>query len=177
VRRSPLFWLILAALGLSVVWYVVTPRRAWERFNRALVTGSESGLEAVIDYPILRDNLKRDLRGAIDVSTQVRAGLPAGDLAGLLIDPMVDAAVTPGGLARLLTGFGMRRDAGAAGEGIFSRAETRFRYRPPSRVDVRVYPEGGSPDDGGIFTFHRSGTTWRLVRIWSDRLARTENPS
>jgi len=174
VRRSPLLWLVLAALTLSVVWYLVTPRRAWERFNRALAIGSEAELEAAINYPILRDNLKRDLRGAIDLRTKVP--LPAGDLAGILIDPMVDAAITPAGLARLVTGFGVRRVAGAEMD-PFGRAVTRFRYRPPSRVDVRVWPEGSSPADGGIFTFQRSGLTWRLVRVWSDRIARLETAS
>lgn len=168
MRRSPLIWLVLAACVLAIAWYVVTPRRTWERFSRGVVIGDQATLQATIDYPILRENLKRDLRRLITIAPGVPDAV--GDLSGILINPLVDASITPEGLGRLIAGFGM----GATNEGRFVPSRTRFAYRGLSRVDVQLWPEDGTPADGGIFTFHRSGLTWRLTRVWSTRIDNSE---
>ena len=45
-------------------------------------------------------------------------------------------------------------------------------------LDVVVSPAGlEQPVNSGIFTLERSGASWRLVRIWSDRLATSAESS
>jgi hypothetical protein len=166
-------WLLLALVLLTGVWYYLTPRRAWDDFLEAIVTGQEARLQATIEFPILRDNLKGDLRAALEGRVQGEAPVLAG-LSGVLIDPLVNATVTPQGLARLVTGFGTRTPHPDEADSLAAGSETSWHYRSPSRVDVRVRARGADPIDAGIFTFQRFGLSWRLVRIWSERLATLE---
>jgi hypothetical protein len=47
---------------------------------------------------------------------------------------------------------------------------TSFRYKSPSRVDVRIRSAESTDANAGVLTFTRSALTWRLTRITSDRL-------
>lgn len=170
-RKWP--WLLLLAVVIGGGWWWVTPRRAWDRFMRALVLADTNTLNDVVDFPALRTNLKDDLRTAIAArANSGRIGVPAA-LSGMLIDPIVDVAVSPEGLTQLVTAFGTRQpapnDIGTAND----RTIVSYRYRSPLRVDVRVRSSNDDNDASGIFTFERSLTSWRLVRVWGDRLAST----
>ncbi len=89
-------------------------------------------------------------------------------LGGAVIDPIVDMIVSPSGLEQLVTSFGTR-DTDLAQQTVVS-----FRYRSLSRVDVHVRSSVDPEREAGVFTFERSGTTWRLSRVWSDRLTSAE---
>ncbi|HRP08226.1 MAG TPA: DUF2939 domain-containing protein [Gemmatimonadales bacterium] len=169
MSRRRYFWLSLLVLGITCTWYWQSPRRAWDRFNRALITGQEGELQAVIDFPILRDNLRADLKAALQARGGRSGGL-AAEVSGALLDRMVGAALTPGSLALTISAFGMREARAEEGPGLIHAARVRYRYRSPSRVDVEVRPEDGEATAGGIFTFERSGISWKLTRIWSERL-------
>lgn len=172
--RQRIFLLGVLLLAVLVgIWYHQAPRRAWDRFNRALILGSEAELYRTVDFPILRDNLKRDLRLAFESNTGSSGGA-IGGMAGVLIDPMVDATLTPQGMARVLTVFGTRRGDPATESSLLQTGRTTFDFRSPSRVDVLVQPTDGEPSAGGIFTLKRSGLTWRVARIWSNRLRESE---
>ncbi len=173
MKQRILLLVLLLGVVLAGVWYHQAPRRAWDRFNRALILGSESELHRTVDFPILRDNLKRDLRVAFE-SGAGTSNAALGGIAGALIDPMVDATLTPQGMARVLTIFGTRRGDPNTESSLLQTGRTSFRYRSPSRVDVLVQPADGEPSSGGIFTLARSGFTWQVVRIWSDRLRQAE---
>lgn len=166
-------WLLLLLVLATGAWYLWSPRRAWDNFLQAIVVGSEADLQDTIEFPILRDNLKRDLRAALEDRVTGDAPLATG-LAGAIIDPLVNLTVTPQGLANLVTGFGTRTPEPGEADSLAAGTVTDFRYRGPSRVDVRVGARGGDPEDAGIFTFRRFGLSWRLVRIWSDQLANLE---
>jgi hypothetical protein len=172
-RRAAIPLLLVVILAAVATWYHQAPRKTWDRFNRALILGSESELHRTVDFPILRDNLKRDLRVAFE-SSSGNSSAALGGLAGALIDPMVDATLTPQGMARVLTVFGTRRGDPATESSLLQAGRTSFRYRSPSRVDILVHAEDAEPSSGGIFTLARSGFSWRLVRIWSHRLAESE---
>lgn len=158
--RRILRWLLPLAVLLIGVWYVTSPRRAWDHFLHAIVTGQESELQATIDFPELRSNLRRDIRTAL----ASRPGVPAA-LTGPLADQIIATAVTPRGLSRLVTAFGTRTPDPTDIDSLEASTVTSFRYRSPSRVEVRIRPTGADPEQSGIFTFSRSGIHWRLTRI------------
>ncbi len=163
--------LLLALLGLGA-WYWFAPRRAYHRFLNAIAFGDAAGLAATVDFPLLRMNLREDLRAGLERTAGTGAGAA---VASGVLGALVDAAVSPEGLSQIVTGFGMREPGEAADDSLTAGAVTSFRLRSPSRMDVILYPEGKTADDGGILTFTRSGLGWRLTRAWSMRLAREVN--
>ncbi len=159
-------WLLALTLLVAAVWFVVTPRRAYNDFRVALLTGSESGLQATVDFPRLRDNLKRDLAPALE---RVGGGIGT-TVGGLLLEQAVNSVLTPTGLSQVVTGFGTIRRSAAEVSDTPGDVVTTYRYKSPSRVDVEVRPAGDPDATAGILTFSRSALSWRLTRITSDRL-------
>lgn len=125
-------------------------------------------LEQVVNYPSVRSHLKSDLRTALETrnGSVPRAATPV--LGAAVIDPIVDMIVSPSGLEQLVTSFGTR-DTDLA-----QRTVVSFRYRSLSRVDVHIRSSVDPEREAGVFTFERSGVTWRLSRVWSDRLTSAE---
>lgn len=159
-----LFWFLALLLVAVGAWMWITPRRTYDRFLRAVAFGDRADLEATVDFPVLRDNLRRDLR------SRLAAGPAriAGEVAASLLGTMVDAAVTPEGLSSIVTGFGTA-PGGVSPDSLHRRTTTSFRYRSLSRVDVRIRPAGDERDGGGVLSFERTGLRWRLVRAWAPR--------
>ena len=161
-------WTLLIALVLTGAWFYWTPRRAYDRFIHAVAFANESELEATVDFPLLRMNLREDLRKGIQV--RAGAGMGAG-AATAMLSGLVEAAVTPEGLSQIVTGFGTRIPGPEAADSLVGNTVTSFRYRALSRVDVVLYPAGKTAEEGGVLTFTRSGLTWKLTRAWSPRQA------
>lgn len=161
-------WTLLTALVLAGVWYYYAPRRAYDRFIRAVAFADEAELEATVDFPVLRMHLREDLRQGIEA--RARTGLGATVVTSML-GGLVDAAVTPEGLSEIVTQFGTRIPGPGAADSLAEKTERSFRYRAPSQVDVVLYPAGKTADEGGVLTFTRSGLTWKLTRAWSPRQA------
>lgn len=145
------------------IWYWQAPRRAWNNMVKALAFQDAPALERLVDFASVRAHLKTDLRTAMAASTP--GGAMAAAIGGVGIDPVVDIIVTPAGMAQLVNTFGTR-DTTAAQHTV-----VRYRYRGVSHVDVHIRSSVDRDDAAGIFTLERSGARWRLVRIWSDRLA------
>ncbi len=161
-------WTLLIALVLTGAWFYWAPRRAYDRFLQAIAFGNASELDATVDFPQLRMNLREDLRKGIEA----RARLGIGATVALsMLGGLVDAAVTPEGLSQIVTRFGTRLPGPDAADSLAGNTVTSFRYRALSQVDVVLYPAGKTAEDGGVLTFTRSGLTWKLTRAWSPRQA------
>jgi|CXWL01.1.fsa_nt_gi hypothetical protein len=159
-------WTLLVVVVLTGAWFYFAPRRAYDRFIQAVAFGNEAELEATVDFPVLRMNLREDLRKGIEARARTGIGATA---AIAMLGGLVDAAVTPEGLSQIVTQFGTRRPGPDAADSLTGKTVTAYRYRAPSQVDVVLYPEGRTADAGGILTFTRSGLTWKLTRAWSPR--------
>ncbi len=166
-------WTLLLALVLTGVWFYAAPRRAYHRFIQAVAFANESELDATVDFPVLRMNLREDLRKGIEARARTGFGATA---AIAMLGGLVDAAVTPEGLSQIVTQFGTRVPGPDAADSLTGNTVTSFRYRALSQVDVVLYPEGKTADAGGILTFTRSGLAWKLTRAWSPRQANGRGP-
>jgi hypothetical protein len=170
--KSGLARLFLAAILITGVWYLWTPRRAWDRFLTAVVMADMPRLQEAVDFPILRSHLRDD----IEASLVRRSGSGLGaTLAAGLVTQMVNVAVTPRGMAQLITGFGTRTPRPGDVDSVEARTDLSFRYRSPSRVDVHLRPAGDDSSAAGVVTLTRSGLTWRVTRISSDRLTNPDD--
>jgi hypothetical protein len=165
--KSRLAKLILAAIVLAGVWYYWTPRRAWDRFLTAVVMADAQRLQATVDFPVLRQNLKDDIGASLTAKSSSGFGAV---IASGLVEQMVNVTITPRGMAQLITGFGTRTPRKGDVDSVQAGSITSIRYRSPSRVEVRIRPADEDDSAAGVVTLSRTGLTWRVTRISSDRL-------
>lgn len=168
-RRSPILFLVAATAVVAIVWFVVTPRRAWKDFLRSLAQQDAQSLAAVVDYPAVRKQAEADLTLALSHQTNGKPGL-APAVRSDLMRAMVDTMVSPNGLLSLVNGFSV-----PAGNG--KPVRTRFHYRSPWHVDILLGGTGSKDTGAGLFTFERKGMHWRLVRASSQRVAELSSGS
>ncbi|HET9133452.1 MAG TPA: DUF2939 domain-containing protein [Gemmatimonadales bacterium] len=152
-------WLLLGLVVLTGIWYVWTPRRAYDRMMRGLVTADEAAIAATVDFPVLRDHLRADLQTAIDGRITAEPSLRA-TLASTMLEPMLQLLLTPSGLAEAVNTLAL---TGPEADSLAASVEPRFRYRGPSTVEVEL---GGTIEDpAGTLTFSRRGIGWQLTRM------------
>ena len=162
-RRSPILWLMAATVVVVVAWFVVTPRRAWRDFLRALAQGDNATLELVVDFPAVRQQAAADLEIAFANQSKGQPGMPE-NVRENLMKQMVNTVASPQGLLQLVNNFSVASPTGQT-------ARTSFHYHGISRVDVLLGGSGSADTGAGLFTFERTGTHWRLVRASSQRIA------
>jgi hypothetical protein len=85
----------------------------------------------------------------------------------MMIDGIVDQAVSPGGITALVRFGGLDRPRA---EEQTSEMVTRMRYEGPSTFVVTARNRRGSPGDTISFVMGRRGRSWRLVRVMVPRL-------
>ena len=102
-------WLILG-LAIVVLLYAASPYYSFWRFTVALRAGDRNQLEEMVDFVSLRKSLKEQLRSKIAPRPKQPAEQKKNDIFGALsagfgprlIDTLVEAYVTPEGLAAFL---------------------------------------------------------------------------
>jgi hypothetical protein len=93
-------WLVLICVFLLLV-YGVSPYFSFWRFTAALRSGDSAALSSRMDFPAIRASLKKQLVARF---TQRKTGHKWwGNLGPTLIDAIVDAYVTPEGIAALIS--------------------------------------------------------------------------
>jgi hypothetical protein len=101
-------WLVFICIVLLLV-YAASPYVAFWRFTVALRSGDTAALNAQVDFPAVRQSLKAQLVAYFSPEKTGEKHIKNKRLAGLvtalrptLIDALVDAYVTPDGLAALI---------------------------------------------------------------------------
>ncbi|MDY0743652.1 DUF2939 domain-containing protein [Paucibacter sp. R3-3] len=168
---------LLAALLLVAFfgspWLAVHEMRAAARAHDAAKLGT------YVDFEKLRESLKRGVQAKLLGSERNEQGEPSAArafgaaVAGALLGPMVDVAITPESLARLLQG---QRPAQAAVGGVVApkseeplvppeALETHFGYEGLNRFIFSVKKKD-SDDEPVDLVFHRDGLFgWKLAEL------------
>ena len=171
-RRSGFSSLMLLAVLFAGVWLYFTPYLAMNQLQKAAKAGDAQAMNELVDFPSLRESVKQNVRSAVSNQVGHRAG-PLGVLGGLLAGavaaPVVDAVVTPDGIAALTEGRSPGR--GHRG-GIDSVAHERSRdvkvKRGYESVDLFVIHFVGKSDgkEKMALVMHRDGLAhWRLTGV------------
>lgn len=180
-------WIGLAAavVALLVGWYAASPFMAMGALQKAAKSGDRDRLEQLVDFPRVRESLKQDFTAGLMAKAQNDASLRDNPFAGLaamfvpaLVDRIVDAAVSPAGIARMQEGQGVASPPGAkpmdrpigsdsqplskpAGKSA-DKPRLAYRYASLNRFKV-VQPTDAGPMN---WVFARQGLFgWRLIRI------------
>jgi hypothetical protein len=159
-------WIVVALL-LAAGYYAGSPYLAVAMMRRAGQEGDYASMNEYIDYARLRENFKGQFNARlVKQVTNGRSDAGTGlALAPLVIDQMIDAFVTPEGVASMLEGA----DAEEAKEGKKFDAKTdepstitQGYVGGLSRFAVRIE----SDDVMTTVIFRRSGfATWKLTEV------------
>jgi hypothetical protein len=106
-KRSPLASLLVLALLFAAVWLYFTPYLALHRLQAAAKSGDTEAMNELVDFPSLRESVKQDITGVVENGIS-HSHNPLAVFGGLLLGrvsaPLVDAVLTPQGIAALTEG-------------------------------------------------------------------------
>jgi hypothetical protein len=106
-KRSSFSTLLVLAVLFAGVWLYFTPYLALNKLQEAAKQGDEQAMAELVDFPALRESVKGNVRSAVEHSVgrdRNPIGVLGGILAGAVAGPVVDAVVTPQGIAALTEG-------------------------------------------------------------------------
>jgi hypothetical protein len=169
VRR--IRWVVIICVVLLLA-YGASPYFSFWRFTGALRSGDSAALNARVDFPAVRQSLKKQLVAYFSPEKTGEKHIKNKRLAGLvtalrptLIDALVDAYVTPDGLAALIADpnavKGMRAPQAAPQSHTFKSVDwskVRYAFFTSPRVFV-VNREGIK------LRFRFTGFGWRLNKL------------
>lgn len=161
---------IAAAVALLLVLagiYFASPFLAVRSLKQAALAADRDAIEAKVDFPAVRDGLKAQMSAAMTARMQSdpeMRGNPFASLGALMmpaiVDRMVEAFVTPDGIAALMRG----RKPGEKG-GANPDIDRNMEYVGLDRFRVRLH-DNRKKEDGPAFLFERRGfASWKLVRV------------
>ncbi len=179
-----LFRAITGAFLLIGLVYVAAPLWAGWQLRQGVKMRNEALLQAYVDWPRLRANLKPRISAAIKENadnSNVVSGTLKRALGSMLSDAAVETLVTPGNLRRILAGraFVLRKPEGASkgqsGPQASDDAEDPDDPMPPKRLRwaffetlTRFRIESVNPRLPGsriVSTLALEGFGWKLVDV------------
>lgn len=172
---------VLLAVG---IWFYATPYLAAYRMEIALRNHDPQTLDGIVDYPVLKDNLRATVEEhlvgrMINDPLQARYTPEGAALAMAIALPMIDALVTPDSLAKLLRGeiprsFPPQASASSSSPLFPSNPATVMSYESFNRFVITTPLQTGTGpsagDDDALPAIHlvlsREGLwTWKLTDI------------
>jgi hypothetical protein len=163
-RRS----VFVAVITVLLLAYLASPYVTLWRFRQVLESNDRSRMERYVDFVAVRTSLKQQLRGKLPPSDPAKkpdlfSGL-VERFAPALIDQLVDAFVTPDGLAALIADPQLAQRAKEKDPSALARAGTADRRLDTSEVRYAFFcgPRDFLVDVQGMklwFSFSR----WRWI--------------
>ena len=166
-------WIGALALVATTGYIAAGPYLAIAQIKTGISERDLEKLNEKIDFPILRQDLKEQLRAkgitvaAHQAQNNPLAALAAG-LATTMVDGIVDSFVTPAGLASLMGGEkpsnkkAGRSDAGGQHGKDHLLENARYAYDSVNKFSVWVPTNDGEEIR---FILQRDGLSWKLVRL------------
>ncbi|HSU12924.1 DUF2939 domain-containing protein [Longimicrobium sp.] len=169
-KRSAFSSLLILAVLFAAVWMYFTPYLAMNRLQKAAKAGDTEALNELVDFPALRESVKTNVRSAVENSVghdrnplAVLGGLLAGAVAG----PLVDAFVTPSGIAALTEGErpGQHRDGQQDGGVRVKNVKVERGYEGMDQFVVHFKDKTDGTEKMAL-VMHRDGLFhWKLTGI------------
>lgn len=165
---------ILAVLGAVILaggaWYWLSPGIALHGLKEAALSGDKDQLNARVDFPAVRDSLKSQFRAVMAAEMAKEKDNPFGALgmafATVVIDPMIDGAISPEGIKAMVANGRMKASA-TADEATPSDGENDVDWQIERQsLDTFVArPTVAQGKQASAMVFQRDGLGWKLVKI------------
>ena len=164
--------LIFAAAGVFLVGLVVAaPYFTVHQMRTAARDHDGEAFSEHVDFPSVRQSLKDQVNAALlsDMASDKVADNPfaamGAALAGVIVDRLVEAYVTPAGISRLMSGESVdASDEGRSSDDFGSNpwSDATMSYESLSKFVVTV---NAGTDSEGRFVLRRRGVGWKLTEI------------
>lgn len=169
-------WTVAAILTVSVIFlaaYAGSPFLAARDFIAAARSGDADKLEASVDFPSVRETLKSQLNAKITQKALTDPEANGSLFAGLsmmfgpaIVDKMVDAYVTPDGMAALLGGNRVSLDKAYKPSPETTDVDYSYEYISLDRFRVKAHAKDKPESSMASLVWERRGLfTWKLVRF------------
>lgn len=163
--------LFMLALFAVAGWLYFTPYMALNKLQAAAEAGDSRALDEMVDFPALRASIKSEVQGAVSRGIQRDGGVFAAmgaAVSGVIVQPVVNAAVTPQGISLLMKGErptdDEARDRRDGDDGWRENVKIGRRYEATDRFIVE-YRDRRSGDERISLVMHREGLRWRLAGV------------
>ncbi|NOT89545.1 MAG: DUF2939 domain-containing protein [Lysobacter sp.] len=174
--------LAIVALGVAFcVWMYFAPHLTVRSMRLAAERGDAEALAAHIDFPALRESVKRQLADAMGERIGGSDGADAfgelgARLATAIADPMIDAMLSPQALSMMFTGGGLALD-GLATAGIrnadgnressrhLPQWQAEMRYEDFNTFAVRLHPDDDAIPPSTLIFKREKLLLWKLSGI------------
>jgi hypothetical protein len=172
--------LVLLGGALIGAWVYWSPRVAARDLRNAAQTGDVEELHRLVDFPIVREHLKADLKvsmmRSIDTTDQSGLGSALGTgFGGMMIDGLVNQVVSPSGIAALVRHGSV--DTASTTSRPAPSMDIRMGYRDLNTFVITTRDLDNPPSDTVNFILRRRGLTWRLVRVAIPQLELNDRPT
>ena len=156
---------VLAAAG---AWFYTGPTRALADIHVALTDRDLQALEARVDFPAVREQVKATIAAELAESAAGSPGEQMGAMLGMaLVGSMIDSFLTPQGLmAMVASGASPQAESAARASGEWQqwmkKGKVSTRFTSLSKAEVALTHES-NPTEVLVVVLELQGTTWRVV--------------
>lgn len=163
---------IVAVVGvLFAIYIAAAPYITVHQMKSAAESHDGEALSEHIDFPSVRQSLKDQMNAMFmkemakdEMKDNPFAALGAA-FAGVMVDKMVEAYVTPAGITQLMAGEKPKPSEGRESDGSSRRkplSDSSMSYESLDKFVVKV--KGGTGEEGR-FVLRRRGIGWKLTEI------------
>lgn len=161
---------------LFVGAYAVSPLFGFYRIQKAAQSGDKDALEAVVDFPATREDLKEQLRTALAINMQKNAELKDNPFAGLglmmataMVDNLVTIYLTPQSISTMISKAQAPKPAANEVKTVEPEStptiNMRYGYVSLNRFRVRAINPEQPAMHLAFLMERRSLVSWKLIRI------------
>ena len=165
---------VLVIIAIVAYWFT-SPYFAVRSLRAAIVNADEQTLGEIVDFPVLRQNLKDQFTSQMDrwavEHEESMPALAASALGGIFVDRLIDAYVTPSGVVRLASKVEIPDDADVPFTALFDSVGSVFLDQGDYAIDrglrsfsLRIQTMGESEDEIEVI-FEGNGLKWILVNV------------
>lgn len=177
MQRKPTMVIAGIVIGIfGVAWFYGAPYLVLKEMKAAAQAGNAEDLAEYVDFPAVRESIKGTLKASLmrELENDQDKNNPFAALgmamAGAMIDPMVEAFVSPSGIAGLMAGRvspgDKMADESAQSSDPASDAESvQMGYEGFGKFIVRIRPQDHGDNKGADLVLRRHGLSWKLVTV------------
>ena len=164
---------VLVIIAIGAYWFT-SPYFAVRNLKAAIVDADEQALDEMVDFPVLRENLKDQLKSATDrwaFEQDIPEAVAGMALTWPIVDRLIDVYVTPAGIVQFATTVDVPDDAdlpfaalsGSIGARILEQED--FVIDRGLRSFSLLIQTKNEKDDEIEVVFEGNGLRWVLVNV------------